>query len=80
MELRVANTSTISTEVGSGIVCVKVVITRPLLFRTIHPRPVKFFSLKDASSKLTFTQPTSGGSHLEVIVALGGEKGNDNAL
>ena len=67
MALRAANTSTISTDIGSGIVCVKVAMTRPLLLRIIPPKLAKFFSLNVASSKLTFTQPIGGGDQQVVI-------------
>lgn len=58
------NTFTISTEVGSGITCVKVAITRPWSFRIIAPRPAELFSLKSAPSILIFNQFFGGGVRL----------------
>ena len=68
--LRAANTSTISTDVASGIVCVKAAMIRPLLLWITPPRPAKFLSLKVPPSKLTFTQPGGGGDHLVEITDL----------
>lgn len=76
--LRVTNTFTISTNVGSGIICVKVAISRPTSFQTTQPRTVKFSSLKVALSKLTFIQSFGGGSQLEDTVAL--EAGQGGAM
>ena len=54
--LRAANTSTISTEVGRGMICFAAAITRPRLFRMMEPRPAWACSLKTAPSKLILTQ------------------------
>ena len=59
--LRAANTSTISTDVGSGIICVKAAMIRPLSLRITPPSPANFRSLKVAPSKLIFNQPDGGG-------------------
>ena len=67
MALCVANTSTVSTDVGNGIICVKAAITRPLSFRMMQPRPARLFSLKIAPSKFIFIQPLRGGSHLSLV-------------
>ena len=67
----VANTSTISTEVGNGITCVNAAITRPWSLRMMAPRPASSFSWKMVPSKLIFTQSEGGGSHL-VWIRVGG--------
>ena len=77
--LRAANTSTISTDVGSGIVCVKAAMIRPLSLRITPSRPAKFRSLKVALSKLTFIQPDGGGVQLIEDTDLKAGWGTDRA-
>lgn len=61
---RAANTSTISTKVGSGIDCEKAAITRPLSLQIIAPRPARLLSANVAPSKLILTKSLGGGFHL----------------
>ena len=63
--LLAANTSTISTEVGRGITCVNVAITRPWSLRIMIPKPASFLSWNTAPSKLILNQSMGGGSHLD---------------
>ena len=60
---RAANTSTISTDVGSGMCCLKAAITKPMSLRIIAPKPAELESTNVAPSKLTFTQFDGGGNH-----------------
>ena len=60
---RTANTSTISTDVGSGIFCDRAAITNLLSLRIITPRPALLSPAKSAPSKFTFTRPAGGGRY-----------------
>ena len=77
--LRAANTSTVSTEVGSGIGCEKVAITRPLSLWIIAPKPARFLEGKVAPSKLTLSQPEGGGDHLAGLTEGEARRGREEA-
>lgn len=67
---RAASSSTISTEVGSGICYDKAAITNLRSLRTIMPKPTMFMVRKRVPSKLIFTIPKGGGRHLTNLTVI----------
>ena len=68
---RAASTSTISTEVGSGICCDRAAIANPFLLQIIIPKPAIFSSAESVLSKLILSRPDGGGRHLTDLAVLG---------
>ena len=61
---RIASTSTIFTEAGSEICCVKATVTSPCSLQIIIPSPAVFSSAKSAPLKFTLSRPADEERHL----------------